>query len=397
MSKKLVQINVVCNGSTGRIMTQIQQKAIQEGWIAYSFYGRGKPANEHCYKIGNKLDVFWHAIITRIFDKHGHGSKRATINLIKKIEQINPDVIHLHNIHGYYINIEILFKYLKKCNKKIIWTLHDCWAFTGHCAYFTDVQCEKWKKKCENCIQKNNYPTSYFFNGAEREYKFKKDAFTSIPNLTIITPSCWLSNLVQKSFLNEYEIKVVNNGIDLDTFKPTKTLNVRKKHNISDNKKIILGVAAKWDNRKGLDDFIKLAECINNETVIILVGLSEKQKKKLPNNVIGIRRTENLEELANLYTAADVLYNPSKEETFSLVTIEAMACGTPVIAYDNSAIKELINKENGICLPIKMQQSEIIREILTYLENAKKIDDINYIDKYSVDNMTSKYIENYQL
>lgn len=396
MNKKLVQINVVCNGSTGRIMTQIQQKAIEEGWEAYSFYGRGKPANEYCYKIGNKLEILWHVFLTRIFDKHGHGSKRATKKMIKQIEQINPDVIQLHNIHGYYIHLETLFNYLKKSDKKIVWTLHDCWAFTGHCTYFTCPKCDKWKIGCNNCIRKRDYPSCWFKDRAQKEYGTKKKMFTGIDNLTIVTPSEWLANLVKQSFLNEYKIKVINNGIDLNIFKPTNTIDVREKYNIQLDKQIILGVAAIWDKRKGLEEFIELSKYIDDRYKIVLVGLNKKQIKQLPKNIIGIKRTENLEELANLYTCSDVLFNPSKEETFSLITIEAIACGTPVIAYDNSAVKELINKETGICLPINLNKQENIKKILTYLEISKKIDNIDYIDKYSIGNMTSQYINTYE-
>ena len=343
MSKKLVQINVTCNGSTGRIMTQIQEAATKEGWEAYSFYGRGKPANEHCIKIGNKFDVLFHVLITRLFALHGHASKLATKKLIKQIKNIDPDVIQLHNLHGYYLNIDILFKYLKTCNKKIVWTLHDCWAFTGHCSYFTYPECNKWKnEECSNCPRKKEYPASLFIDNSKKEIKKKKQLFTNINNLTIVTPSNWLRKLAQQSFLKDYNVKVINNGIDVNIFKPTKTIDIIEKYGIPKNKKIILGVAAVWDKRKGLEDFINLSKVIDNSYVIVLVGLNDKQKQMLPQNIIGISRTENIEELANLYTYANVLFNPSKEESFSLVTIEAMACGTPVIVYKYTAPKELI-------------------------------------------------------
>lgn len=347
MSRKLVQINVVCNGSTGRIMNQIQEEVQNQGWEAYSFYGRGNPTNDNCIKIGNKLDVFFHVFITRLFDKHGHGSKIATKKLIKQIEKINPDVIQLHNIHGYYIHLETFFKYLKKCDKKIVWTLHDCWAFTGHCAHFTHPKCDKWQTGCNKCIRKKDYPKSLICDSSKKEYLFKKELFTNIKNLTIVTPSNWLAELVKKSFLKEYEIKVVNNGIDLNVFKPTNTIDVRKKYNIPENKKIILGVSSVWNNSKGLNEFLKLSKIIKDDYVIVLVGLREKQIKKLSNNIIGIERTENVEELANFYTIADVFYNPSREETFSLVTVESISCGTPVLVYDDSATKELVPEFAG--------------------------------------------------
>lgn len=392
MNKKLVQINVTCNGSTGRIMQQIQQEAINQGWEAYSFFGRGNPSNKFCYKIGNKLDVLFHVLITRLFNLHGHASKRATRKMIKQIEKIDPDVIQLHNIHGYYLNIEILFKYLKTCNKKIIWTLHDCWAFTGHCVYFTMARCDKWKTECNNCSQKKEYPKTLLFDTSKKEYQRKKELFTGINDMTIVVPSNWLANLVKESFLNKYPIIVIHNGIDLNLFKPTNCIDIREKYNISKEKEIILGVAAIWDRRKGLDDFIELSKKINKNYIIVLVGLNDKQIKNLPENIIGIERTENIEELAAFYTNAKVLFNPSKEETFSLITAESIACGTPVIAYDTSAVKELINDKNGICIHFDEEKTSIDK----VLNNIYKIKKINYLEEiYSVNRMTEEILAIY--
>lgn len=394
MKKKLVQINVVCNGSTGKIMNQIQAEAQKQEWDAYSFYGRGNPANDKCIKIGNKLDVLWHVLITRLFDKHGHGSKRATKKLVKQIEEIDPDVIQLHNIHGYYIHLETLFSYLKRSNKKIVWTLHDFWAITGHCSYFTYPKCEKWQEQCGDCIRKTDYPKSFMCDSSKKEYLFKKKLFTGIKDLTIVTPSNWVAELVKKSFLKEYEINVINNGIDLNIFKSTNTVDVRKKYNISKDRKIILGVASVWEQRKGLDDFIELSKNIPQEYIIVLIGLNNKQIKKLPNTVIGIERTENLEELVNFYTTAEIFYNPSKEETFSLVTIEAMACGTTVIAYNNSAVKELIETTgNGILIDINNSKEKNIQEIKKYLNKNKEV---ARIEQYSIEKMTNRYINIYK-
>lgn len=397
MSKKLVQINVACNGSTGRIMSQIQQKAIEEGWEAYSFYGRGKPANENCYKIGSKLDILWHVLITRLLDKHGHGSKRATKKLIKQIENINPDVIQLHNIHGYYINVDVLFEYLKKCNKKIIWTLHDCWNFTGHCSYFTYPECNKWKEKgCSKCPRKKEYPASILVDNSKKAYKKKKQLFTGIKNLILITPSKWLKEQVGYSFLKDYEVKVINNGINLNAFKPTKSIDIKKKYNIPNNKKIILGVAAVWDRRKGLENFIELSEMLDDSYIIVLVGLDNKQIEKLPSNIIGISRTENIEELANLYTTADVLYNPSKEESFSLVTVEAMACGTPVVVYKYTAPKELIPDFTCKVIENEKNMDEIksnIDEVISQKEkNLLRL--CQFVqEKYDINKQIEKYMK----
>lgn len=398
MSKKLVQINVVCNGSTGRIMNQISDKAIEQGWKVYNFYGRGKAANTNCIKIGKKIDILFHVLLTRIFDKTGYGSKRATKRMIRQIKSIDPDVIQLHNIHGYYLNLKILFKYLKECNKKIVWTLHDCWAFTGHCTYFTCPKCDKWKSGCKGkCIRRKDYPSSIFRSNAEKNYKLKKELFLGIDNLTIVTPSKWLEQLVRQSFLGEYNVKVINNGIDLNIFKPTYTVDIRKKYNIPVDKKIILGVAAIWDKRKGLDDFIKLSEYLEKEYVILLVGLNKKQIKQLPNNIIGIDRTENVEELANLYTQVDVLFNPSREETFSMVTAEAIACGTPAVVCNLTAIGELIQENLGY----KFNEFDgyKIREYIDNLNKEKNTLKLKLIEcakeKYNLEKMTTNYLNIY--
>lgn len=395
MVKKLVQINIVCNGSTGRIMNQIQQEAMQQGWEAYSFFGRGEPTNDKCYKLSTKFDTLFHLLLTRLFDIHGHGSKRATKKLVKEIEKIDPDVIQLHNIHGYYLHIGTLFNYLKKCNKKIVWTLHDFWAVTGHCAHFTYPKCEKWKTGCSKCIRKKDYPKSSFLDGSKREYLLKKKLFTGISNMTLVTPSRWVAEHIKDSFLKEYEVKVINNGIDLNVFKPTNTIDIRKKYNIPNEKKIILGVSSIWDDKKGLTEFYELAKEINEEYVVVLVGLTNEQLQALPEGIIGISRTENVEELACFYTAAEVLFNPSKEETFSLVTAEAMACGTQVIVYDNSAVKEVVADSSvGMILEVTKPLKENILTIKDFIvkNEGKKIDRVT---RYSLKNMTEGYLELY--
>lgn len=348
MSKKLVQINVTCNGSTGRIMEQIQKEAISQGWEAYSFFGRGKPSNEFCYKIGNKLDVLFHVLITRLFDLQGHGSKVATKKMIKKIKQFDPDVIHLHNIHGYYLNMKVLFDYLKSCNKKIVWTLHDCWPFTGHCSHFTMSKCDKWQNGCKCCSQTKSYPKSLYVDNSEYQYKLKAKLFTGINNLTLVVPSNWLAELVKESFLSEYDIKVINNGIDLSIFKPTNVILVRERYNIPSNKKIILGVASVWNISKGLEEFVKLSKIIDEDKIIVLVGLNKKQIKALPNNIIGIERTESIEELANLYSNAYVFVNPTLEDNFPTTNLEALACGTAVVTYNTGGSIESIDGNCGI-------------------------------------------------
>jgi len=344
---KVLQINSVCGiGSTGRIVTDIHNMLLEQGHESYVAYGRDLPKNcNNSIRIGSKIDNYTHAAITRVFDKHGFGSKRSTIEFIDKVERINPDIIHLHNIHGYYINIEILFKYLKESRKQVVWTLHDCWSFTGHCSHFDYVGCKKWEKECYDCPQKKRYPTSFCFDNSRKNYNIKKLLFTGIENMTIVTPSKWLYKTAKKSFLKEYPVKVINNGIDLDIFKPTDN-NFREIKGI-DDKFIILGVANVWNDRKGFQCFIELSSMLADDEIIVLVGLTEKQKRHIPDNIIGITRTNDTKELVEIYTASNVFVNPTLEEVLGMTNIEALACGTPVITYNTGGSVESIGEKCG--------------------------------------------------
>ena len=348
---KLVQINTVCNGSTGRIMGDIQRKANDKGFETISFYGRRKGFKDlRCEKIGNPISFWIHVFITTLFDKQGHGSYFYTKKLVKRLRQENPDIIHLHNLHGYYLDIPVLFKYLKEEYKgKLFWTFHDCWPFTGHCPHFTLAKCNKWQKQCFKCPNKKNYPISLLKDNSYNNYLEKKNLFTGLSNLTIITPSDWLNKLVKKSFLKDYNVITVNNGIDLNVFKPTIDNSIKFKYNIPDNKKILLGVASVWTRSKGYYDFIKLSKQIDNEYCIVLVGLTKKQIKNLIKyNIIGIERTDNINELAKLYSITYCFLNFTYEDTYPTVNLEAIACGTPVICYDTGGCSEQINNKIGL-------------------------------------------------
>ena len=347
---KVLMINSVCGiRSTGRICTDIAQVLENQGHECKIAYGREivpEKYEKYSYRIGTNLDVKVHAGLSRIFDNAAFHSKRVTKKLIKWIQEYNPDVIHLHNLHGYYLHVGELFRYLKTCNKKIIWTLHDCWVFTGHCAHFDFVGCEKWKTGCFDCPQKNRYPKSVLKDCSKRNYYRKKQLFTGIPDLTIVTPSKWLGELVKQSFLKEYPVEVIYNGIDLEVFKPTES-DFRERYNIED-KTLILGVASAWDDRKGLEDFIQLSKLLKEEYRIVLVGVSDEQKKALPPNVIGITRTNNIKELAEIYTAADVFVNLTYEDNYPTVNLEAQACGTPVITYKTGGSVESVSVESVV-------------------------------------------------
>ena len=353
---KIAQINVTGNGSTGRIMCQISAKAKEEGFDTVAYFGRGAaPRGEGRYeKIDGDLHIYLHVLKARLFDKTGHGSVGATKKLVALLKTENPDIIHLHNIHGYYLNIKIIFDYLKTSGKKVVWTLHDCWAMTGGCAYFLNAGCDKWKTGCFGCPSKNQYPKS-FVDKSKREYAFKKDTFTGVKDMILTTPSDWLHELVKESFLKDYETVTVHNGIDVDKFGPQgaeKDLETKKKYGIDENTKIILGVASVWDDRKRLNMMVALADKLKDENVqVVTVGLSQAQADALPKNVLGITRTENIDELVNLYSAAEVFVSTSVEESFSLVVGEAMATGTPIVCVDGGGCKELISDEIGIVVP----------------------------------------------
>lgn len=349
---KLIQINTVCNTSTGRIMESIQREAIKQGYDTLSLVGRRKTfADLPCKRYGNFISFWLHVALNTVSDRQGFGSVLATHRLINRLRAEVPDIIHLHNLHGYYLNLPILFRYLhEEYNGKVFWTFHDCWPFTGHCPYFTMARCHKWKDGCFDCPNKRSYPVSLFLDASKKNYADKKRLFLGLQNCTIVVPSGWMEKLVSESFMQQYPIKVIPNGIDLETFTYTEDANLFAKYHIPPGKKILLGVANVWDKRKGLDDFLALSEEISEDYRIVLVGLSAAQIKKLPKNIIGIQRTENRKELAALYSMAEIFVNPSREESFSLVTVEAFACGTPVIVLDTSAVKELVTRENGLVI-----------------------------------------------
>ncbi len=340
---KLLQINVSANvGSTGKIAEHIGLLAEQKGWESVLAYGRSNNKSQlKTIKIGSDYDIKCHGIQTRLLDNHGLSSRNATSIFIDWVKSYKPDLVHLHNIHGYYINYPILFKWLKEWNGPVIWTLHDCWPFTGHCAYYSSIKCNKWQTHCYNCPQITSYPASICVDRSKSNFSQKKRFFTNLSNLHIVTVSDWLKNEVAHSFLGNYPLQTIHNGIDLSIFKPGN-------NNVKDNTtKIILGVANKWEDRKGLNDFIYLRKLLPEKYTIKLVGLSNKQIKTLPNGIIGIERTSDIKQLVELYTSADIYINTSVEETLGMTTIEAMACGTPVIVYDSTACKEPI--EPNIC------------------------------------------------
>lgn len=350
--KYLIINSVAGTGSTGKIAAGICRDLKKAGNEVVLAYGRGKAVNcedIETVRIGNKFDVYWHVAMTRLFDKHGLCSKHATRRFLKWVDSYKPDVIWLHNIHGYYLNYKELFSYIKCYNIKVKWTLHDCWALTGHCSHFTFVKCEQWKSHCSYCPQKRTYPGCWFNGRVDSNFDRKRIAFNGVKNLELIVPSNWLKGLVAESFLKDYPCTVVYNEIDRNIFKPTPS-SFRKDFHLED-RKIVLGVASIWTKRKGLEDFYKLARMLDSSYVIVLVGLSKKQIAELPRNIVGIQRTNDQKELAGLYSTADVFVNPSVEETFGMTSVEAECCGTDSIVCKDTACEEVAQKYGGVVVP----------------------------------------------
>lgn len=395
---KVVSINTVCNGSTGKIVGSISSSLIENGEEAFCIYGRRKGyANIPCKKIGGFFSFWYHVFITTVFDLHGHGSYFKTKKIVCELKKLNPDIIHLHNIHGYYINYKVLFDYLKnEFQGRVFWTLHDCLPMTGHCAYFSNVSCEKWKNECHDCPNKKMYPTSLIFDRSRKNYQEKKNLFNGVKDLTIITPSVWLQNILSSSYLKNYPVKTINNGIDLNIFYPRLTDSILDKYNIPREKKVLLGVASIWEKRKGLDDFLMLSELIKDEYVIVLVGLNKKQINKLKQykNIIGIKRTENQDDLASLYSVSFALINPTYEDNYPTVNIEALASGTRVIAYDTGGCVEQAENPNMYIVK-KTTKNNNVKNIIKLIET---MDEHQYFDTsiYSDKLFTKKMLDEYR-
>ena len=351
--RRLLQINITANwGSHGKIAEALGQRVMADGWESHIAYGRwSNPSQSTLYHIGNMADEYVHGVASRLFDNHGLMSALPTRRLISHIQAVDPDIIHLHNIHGYYLNYPTLFRYLAAAGKPVVWTLHDCWPFTGHCAHSMYADCNKWQTQCHDCPLLSNYPRSMLLDRSSRNFLLKKQAFLSVDNLRLVPVSQWLENELSHSFLQDKNRQLIYNGIDTRLFAPASDAGqVRSKLHIPPQGKIILGVASNW-YRKGLDDFAGLRGMLPDDCHIVLVGLSAKDRKKLPNNIIGIERTENVNELIALYSASNVFFNPTWEDNFPTTNLEAMACGTPVVTYLTGGSAEAITPETGVAIP----------------------------------------------
>jgi len=398
---RVLQINTTLNTtSTGRITEEIGQTLQIHGHESYVAYKRMGPAGStsNLMKIGNDLDVYLHGLKTRILDRHGFGSAKATRKLIGDIKKTDPDIIGMHNLHGYYLNIEVLFNYLKEVQKPVVWTFHDCWPFTGHCAYFDMVDCKKWKTECNNCPLTHAYPASWYLDNSKKNFNKKKNLFQGLENLTIVTPSKWLKDLVKQSFLKDYPVKVINNGIDLERFKPVDSAEVKEKHSLK-GLKVILGVASVWDKRKGLEHFIELSKLLDEDLRIVLVGLNKNQIQSLPRKIIGVERTESIEELVALYSCADLFVNPTLVDNFPTTNLEALACGTPVITYKTGGSPEAVDERTGVVVEkgnIENLHSSLLRVLSNGKEHYKSDCRKRAVQKYDKNDRFKDYLNLYE-
>ncbi len=394
---KILEINSTNYGSTGNIMLQIADTARRKGHTVITCCPASrenkKKSVENQWLIGNRFSRNVHLKLFEYTGFNGCFSLVSTFTFLHKVKKFKPDIIHLHNLHNCYINLPMLFKYIKKQKIKAIWTLHDCWTFTGQCPHFDLAKCDKWKNGCHDCPQINVYPSSKV-DRTRTMWKLKRKWFTGVQNMTIITPSEWLANLVRQSYLKEYPIKVINNGIDLNVFKPTKS-DFRQKHHL-ENKYILLGVAFGWGKRKGLDVFIDLAKRLDDRFQIVLVGTNDDVDKLLPANIISVHKTNNQQELAEIYTAADLFVNPTREENYPTVNMESISCGTPVLTFKTGGSPEIPNVKTGYVVDVD-DIDEMERQIIKICTERvfSKEDCLKRATAFNADKKYMEYIELY--
>lgn len=392
---KVAFINSVAGfGSTGRLVSTLSMMDEVDGKV---YYGRKKDSsNAISMRFTGDIGNVTHAVGTYFFDDHGFHNAMETKRMLKNLDEFNPDIVHLHNLHGYYVHVGVLFDYLKRKNKKVIWTLHDCWSFTGHCAHYDGIGCDKWKDKCYDCPITNEYPFSWNKHNVTKNFERKKEVFTSIKdNLTIVTPSYWLEEQVKQSFLKECKVMTIHNGINLNDFKYTES-SFRKKYHLEDSF-IVLAVASVWDTTKGIEDLKELANSLPENIKLVVVGGTLSSNTTSIENALCIPRTNTIKELCEIYSASDAFINLTKQDTFPTVNIEALACGLPIITYKTGGSPEILTGKTGIV--VEKNNIEKMKEVLIELaknNSFKKEDCIEVASHYSLDNMYEVYLKLYR-
>ena len=400
MALKVLQINTFYQfGSTGRIVRDLKILCEQQGIEAYAAFGPEiDNGEERILRLQSILRRKINILRTRFFDGHGFYNEHETKLLLRYLDEIRPDVIHLHNLHNHFVHVGMLFNYIKENQIPVIWTLHDCWPFTGHCAHFDYSKCNRWKKGCGHCPCLSNYPPTWFFDRTERNYKNKKNSFTGVKDLTLVTPSQWLAELTRQSFLSEYPVEVINNGVDTNIFKPLIN-DVKERLGIS-GKKMLIAMATSFNRMKGTDYLLQLPKMLNDDEVLVLVGLADDQKKVFSQDrCIGLGRTNNVSELAAYYSAADVFINPTLEDNFPTTNIEALACGTPVVTFRTGGSPESVDETVG-CVVEKGDLQAMLHSCREIISRGKDFYSSNCVEKarklYNKDIQYMKYIELYK-
>lgn len=396
MMKTIVEINGINYASTGNITLNIARTAREEGFKVYTFFRNSRMGNKQKDDtqsfIGYWLDRVISERLSYITGLNGYFNIINTHSFINELDKINPDLVHIHSLCDNYLNIRILFTYLAKKNIPVIWTLHDNWPFTGRCA---QNRCTKWQEGCGNCPHKDYYPKTLFFDNSKTVLRKRNEIYNRLENMTIVTPSKWLGDLVKLSILKKFPVKVINNGIDLDVFKPTES-DFRKRYNLN-NKKVLLGVAYYWDDSKGVDVFIELSKRLPDDYKIVLVGTNDEVDKILPDNIVSIHKTYNKEELVEIYSACDLFVNPTRDENYPTVNMEAIACGLPVLTFDTGGSAEIINETTGSSVPmndIDGMEKEIIRICET--KPYTKENCLKHAQSFDMWNKYKEYVELYK-
>lgn len=395
---KILFINATLNwGSTGRITEQIAETAKKHGWACYIAHGARyvKPSHFPTILVGHKIDDYLHALKSKLLCAQGLGSYYPTKRLIKKIKEIKPDIIHLHNIHGNYINYIVLFDYLKEVKTPVVWTLHDCWTMTGHCTHFDGLGCNRWKTSCYECPLLHDGYSSWFLDCTTLNYNNKKKYFSSLERAIITPVSKWLESVVKDSFLKQYPTKVIYNGVDLNIFNIQET-SLRKRYHIED-KFIILGVARVWSSSKGIEEFIRLSK--NPLYQIIMIGVTNELQKQLPQNIICIHQTTSQQEMSEFYNISDVMANPTYNDSFPTINLESLACGTPVVTYQTGGSPEAVDEKTGIVVP-RGDYDALYNAIETVRKRGKGYYQLNCrkraVDMFDKNNRFEDYIKVYQ-
>lgn len=345
----LLQINVCSNwGSTGKIAEQIGLCAQAHGWESHIAYGReNNPSKNRLVKVGFMLDVYEHYAENILWDNEGLASRNATKVFLRQVDIIKPDIVHLHNIHDHWMNYKLLLIYLAEKKIPVVWTQHDQWITTGHC-YYIPIGCERWKSECYDCPL-NKW---YSLDKSRRNFNLKKNLCVGLKSLTIVPVSEWLADNMRQSHLKNRPIEVIHNGIDVNVFRP-QAMDVHKRYCIDESKKIVLGVAAVWDVRKGLTDFYQLAKWLPaDEYAIVIVGKLTEEKQTVEGGcqMVFVDRTQNALELAQLYSAASVFANPTYQDNYPTTNLEAIACGTPVVTYRTGGSPEAVDENTGLVI-----------------------------------------------